>query len=95
VRVRLLREVEGHYPELTACYDRAREHDGTLQGRITVRFTVAPSGDVVGVTDGGGTTLATREVVSCVQGAFARMKFASWDGKAVTAMLPIDFTAPD
>ena len=95
VRGRLLQEVEGRYPELTTCFDRGREHDGTLQGRVTVRFTVAPSGDVVGVVDGGGTTLADKGVIACVQGAFTRMKFTPWEGKAVTAMLPIDFTSPE
>lgn len=95
VRVRLLQEVEGHYPELTQCFDRGREHDGTLQGRVVVRFTVAPSGDVVGLSDPGGSTMPDRDVVACVQSAFTRMKFGAWDGKAVTAVLPIDFTVPE
>lgn len=95
IRVRLLQEVEGHYGELTQCFDRGREHDGTLQGRVVVRFTVAPSGDVVGLTDPGGSTMPDRDVVACVQGAFTRMKFGAWDGKAVTAVLPIDFIAPE
>lgn len=95
IRVRLLQEVEGHYAELTQCFDRGREHDGTLQGRVVVRFTVAPSGDVIGLTDPGGSTMPDRDVVACVQGAFTRMKFGAWDGKAVTAVLPIDFIAPE
>lgn len=94
IRLMLLRQVEDHYPELTECYDRGRDHDGALSGRVSVRFTVAPSGDVVGLSDGGGTTMVDRTVVSCVQGAFTRMKFKSWDGKAVSAMLPIDFSSP-
>ena len=48
----------------------------------------------MGLSDGGGTTILDRGVVACVQGTFTRMKFKSWDGKAVTAMLPIDFTSP-
>lgn len=94
VRARLLKEVEGHYSELIECYDHGREHNGTLHGRVTVKFTVAPSGEVVGLSDGGGTTMPSSDVIDCVQGAFTRMKFASWEGKPVVAVLPIEFVVP-
>lgn len=94
VGARFAGEIEGHYPELTACFDRGRERDAELAGRVTIRLTVAPSGDVIALADGGGTTLSHRGVVGCVQSTFTRMKFAPWEGDEVTALLPVDFTAP-
>ena len=94
VGARFVGEVEGHYGELTACFDRGRERDAELEGRVSVRLTVAPSGDVVALADGGGTTLPHRGVIGCVQSAFTRMKFSPWEGEAVTAVLPLDFSSP-
>ena len=50
---------------------------------------------VVGLADGGGSTIINRDVLSCVQGAISRIKFTPWEGKAVSALLPIDFVAPE
>ena len=89
VRVAILKQIEGHFDEVRACYDRSSERSPS-GGRASLRFVVAPSGEVVSLAD-DGSTLEDKAIVACIGKVVSGLKYASWNGKAVTLVLPIDF----
>lgn len=92
-RSAIVNKVSAYNAPIQKCYDDAARTNGSLQGRVNVRFTVSPSGDVVAL-DSQGSTLADRTVVKCVMSVFSTMKFNPFDGQAVSIVYPIEFTQP-
>lgn len=90
-RGRVLKEVEAYYPQMTKCYTDGHDKNAALVGRVTVKFTVAPNGQVVQTAD-VGSTLPDPAVIACMLGVFSSMKLTPWEGKSVTAVLPIDLS---
>jgi hypothetical protein len=71
-------------PALTDCYDAARRDDPTLNGKVTMKFTVIGAETIGSVieearVDEGGTTLASPGMHECM----------------IEAMLAVSFPAPD
>ena len=89
VRAAILKQIEGHFDEVRACYDRNSERSPS-GGRASLRFVVAPSGEVVNLAD-DGSTLEDKSIVACIGKVISSIKYATWNGKAVTLVLPIDF----
>jgi hypothetical protein len=89
VRSAILKQIDAHNDEIRECYDRHAERD-PHGGRVSLRFLVAPSGEVVSMAD-DGSTVVDKAIVACVSNLVSGQKFASWSGKAVTIVLPIDF----
>lgn len=89
-RGRVLHQVEGYYPKIATCYEEARGRKPDLVGRIVITFTAAPSGDVVQTAVAPGSNLDDAQIEACILGVFSAMKFSAWEGKSVTATLPID-----
>ncbi|UQA58945.1 AgmX/PglI C-terminal domain-containing protein [Polyangium aurulentum] len=62
-----------------ACYTLGADKDGKLSGTVTVKATVAPTGDVkeAGVTK---STVKNKKVDACVVDAFKKVKFPPPEG---------------
>lgn len=81
--------IEARFDDMRACYDRHAERS-PHGGRASLRFVVAPSGEVVSMAD-DGSTLEDKSIVACIGAVISGIKFATWNGKAVSMVLPIDF----
>ncbi len=75
---------------IKGCYERALRRNPNLEGKITVRFTIAGSGKV----STARTTLneLSSEVGNCIVSAFKRFRFPQPDGGALTVEYPFLFT---
>ncbi len=75
---------------IKGCYERALRRDPNLEGKITIRFTIAGSGKV----STARTTLneLTPDVGSCIVSAFKRFRFPQPDGGSLTVEYPFMFT---
>jgi hypothetical protein len=75
---------------IKGCYERALRRDPNLEGKVTVRFTIAGSGKV----STARTTLneLTPDVGNCIVSAFKRFRFPQPDGGSLTVEYPFMFT---
>ena len=89
VRAAILKQLEARFDDMRACYDQHAERS-PHGGRASLRFVVAPSGEVVAMAD-DGSTLEDKSIVACIGKVISTTKFATWNGKAVSLVLPIDF----
>ena len=75
---------------IKGCYEQALKRDPTLQGKVTVRFTISGSGKV---SDAKCiVNELTPAVGSCIEDAFMRFRFPPPEGGAVTFEYPFMFT---
>ena len=88
------RIVRQNFGRFRACYQRGLAMDPSLQGRISVRFTIDKSGAVIHQAD-GGSSLGSADVITCVVRAFANLRFPEPEGGVVNVLYPIIFTAGD
>ncbi len=86
------RIVRQNFGRFRACYQRGLNSDPSLQGRVSVRFTIDKAGAVSSTAD-GGSTLGNAGVVTCVVRAFANLTFPQPEGGAVNVVYPILFSA--
>ena len=85
------RIVRRSFGRIRYCYERGLQKDPKLQGRITVKFVIDPSGKVTKASKGPSTTLPDADVVQCVVRSFESMLFPRPQGGAVVVDYPIDF----
>ncbi len=81
------RVVNQRIAAIRMCYERRLQHDRTLQGRVTVRFTIAPAG-VVTAAEATENTLADPAVGACIAATFRRFRFPSPEGGSATFSFP-------
>ncbi|WP_437893614.1 AgmX/PglI C-terminal domain-containing protein [Sorangium sp. So ce124] len=87
------RIVRQNFGRFRLCYERGLQRDEGLQGRVTVRFTIDPSGALANARD-GGSDLPDSATVSCVVRAFRDLTFPAPEGGSVDVVYPILFTPP-
>jgi hypothetical protein len=69
--------IETHRPEARACYDAAQAVTATLEGDITVLWTIDSKGAVTEVSiDAGKTTLNDTGLSTCITSLFKKQSFA-------------------
>ena len=68
------RVIRRHVNQFRYCYQRRLVGNPNLEGKVATRFTISPSGDVTTVQD-AGSTMPDRDVTTCVQRVFKRMRF--------------------
>jgi len=83
------RRVTRALPAIKGCYERALPRNPTLEGRLEVGFTIAPSGKVSS-TRIGANEVGPR-VANCVAAVFERMRFAEPQGGAARFEYPFFF----
>jgi hypothetical protein len=72
-----------------ACYEAAASSDPTLQGTVSIGFSVAPGGNVTSASV-GGSSLSNPRVSGCMVRIFQRLQFPTAD-KPTNASFPFVF----
>ncbi len=75
-----------------ACYERGLVKNPDLAGRVTARFVIGRTGQVISTAD-GGSDLPDPEVVACVVRNFAALEFPQPEGGIITVTYPIVFAS--
>ena len=88
------RVMQRHVGAIRACYEKALAKDPTLEGRVTVRFTIGKDGSVTEVRD-VALRMKDPEVVSCVQATVKAMTFPQPQGGSVTTTRTFKFASAD
>ncbi|HWB75549.1 MAG TPA: AgmX/PglI C-terminal domain-containing protein [Nannocystaceae bacterium] len=73
------RIVKAHRNEVRFCYEQGLAKHPRLSGKITVSFTIGPTGSVI-VSKAKSSTLKDRDVDACIVKAVKRWKFPKPDG---------------
>ncbi len=85
------RIVRQHRRELKACYESELQKNRNLSGSLTVKFTIAPSGQVIAAVADGG-SLQSPPVASCVTRRIRRWVFPAQNGMGVVVVrYPFNF----
>ncbi|WP_433931424.1 AgmX/PglI C-terminal domain-containing protein [Sorangium cellulosum] len=87
---RIVRQSFGRF---RLCYEEGLGRYPRLQGRVTVHFTIDPSGAVVNARH-GSFDLPDAAVVSCVVRAFPALSFPAPEGGSVDVVYPLHFAPP-
>jgi TonB family protein len=83
--------VRAHIDEVRQCYNEGLTRKPELAGRITVDFTISPSGSVSASEVSPGSTLGDAAVEACVAAAVKRWVFPKPEGGAVLVRYPFSF----
>ncbi len=85
------RIVRQNFGRFRNCYQEGLNANPTLQGRVSVRFTIDKAGLVTNPAD-GGSDIPDGNVRTCVVRSFASLSFPQPEGGAVTVVYPIIFS---
>ncbi len=83
------RVVMSRYGAFRACYESAAARNPTLQGSVSVSWSITPGGSVAGVGIGGN-SLGNARVAGCIKRQISRLKFPAAD-KSTNANWPFVF----
>ncbi len=75
---------------IKACYERSLRRNRSLQGRVTINFTIGEGGRVTRA-QATGSTLGAPEVGQCIATRFRSLRFPSPTGGPVTFQYPFIF----
>ncbi len=81
------RIIRRHLNEVKFCYEKERTRNPRLQGRVTVQFTIAPTG-AVAASIVQSTTLGNPPVEQCFAAAIRRWEFPKPQGGVVVVTYP-------
>jgi TonB family protein len=87
------KEVRRHNAQLRGCYERALNHRPDLTGRITIRFAISPTGQVLssGIQS---STINSAEVDDCTGRAVCDWRFPPPNGGGIVIVsYPFNFTS--
>jgi tetratricopeptide (TPR) repeat protein len=88
------RIVRQNFGRFRLCYVNGLRTNPRLSGRVSVRFVIDRSGGVSTAQD-AGSTMADRNVVSCVVRGFGNLSFPQPEGGIVVVVYPITFSPSD
>jgi TonB family protein len=77
---------------IKGCYERSLRRNPDLQGKISVRFTIGPTGAVVEISVESN-TMGDEEVARCIVSVMRGWRFPKPEGGSVTVAYPFIFTA--
>jgi len=89
--VQIQQVIRRHLHELHSCYEQSLRSCPSLQGKVQVKFVIAPDGSVADAQEQGSTELSPA-VVKCVVKVFSEMVFPQPVGGCVTVTYPILFS---
>jgi beta-lactamase regulating signal transducer with metallopeptidase domain len=81
--------VRARFGAFRTCYENGLKKDPKLAGTVTVKVVIATDGSTTQAAD-DNSTLADKDVVACVVGAFGKLTYAKGSG-VVTVVYPIQF----
>lgn len=73
------RIVRSHLSEVTACYEAGLAKDPTIKGRVSIQFTIAPTGAVAGAIV-QESEIGDAQVGRCIAGAVESWRFPEPEG---------------
>ncbi|MEM6989074.1 MAG: AgmX/PglI C-terminal domain-containing protein [Myxococcota bacterium] len=79
------RIVRAHINEVRYCYNQGLVRKPDLEGRVTIKFTISPTGDV-DKSDVNKTTVEDKNVGRCIAKAVKRWQFPEPDGGGVVVV---------
>lgn len=83
-----------HVSAFQYCYNKALKSNPRLSGELKVKFMILANGDVANDNMGfSGNTSRDRNLTSCIQRVFAKIKFPDPSGGEVIVNYPLNFTA--
>ncbi len=85
------RIVRQNFGRFRLCYQNGLRTNASLQGRVSVRFTIARDGSVSQTQD-AGSDLPDASVVRCVVQSFSNLSFPQPEGGVVTVVFPVLFS---
>jgi Ca-activated chloride channel family protein len=88
------RIVRQNFGRFRLCYENGLRTNPSLQGRITVKFTIDRSGSV-SIAQDGGSDLPDQNVVACTVRGFGNLSFPQPEGGIVVVQYPIIFSPGD
>jgi TonB family protein len=84
------RVINSRLAAIKMCYERQLRRNPTLEGRVTIQFTISGSGTVSSAS-ATENTLGDAEVANCVASTFRRFRFTAPEGGSVTYSFPFVF----
>jgi hypothetical protein len=88
------RIVRQNFGRFRLCYEKGLRTSPALMGRVSVRFTILPTGVATKAVD-AGSDLPDRSVVACVVRAFDGLSFPAPESGSVTVVYPVMFAPGD
>lgn len=86
------RVVRRHRREISYCYEKELQKDKTLQGQVTVKFTISGTGSVIAAVV-SATTMKNRTVESCITDKVRRWVFPEPKGGGIVVVnYPFNFS---
>lgn len=76
------------------CYTDGLKKNPKLSGQVVIRFVIGNDG-VVTTSEDGGSTLPSKEVVSCVLSRMKELRFPRPDGNNFNVLYPMTFAVAD
>jgi hypothetical protein len=89
-QAKVTKTVRARMGALRNCYEKALKKNPTLEGKISVKFTIGTSGRVTGA-EAASDTLGDSTVTDCVVGKFRTFTFDKPEGGSVVYIYPIVF----
>lgn len=77
---------------IKGCYERSLNRNPDLQGKITIRFTIGPTGAIVDIS-AESNTMGDDGVAQCIISRMRGWRFPKPEGGSVTVSYPFIFTA--
>jgi hypothetical protein len=85
------RVVRTNFGKFRLCYEAGLRNCPNLSGRVTVNFTIQPSG-TVSRADSKGSDIPDAAVAKCVAARFKELVFPSFEGPPIKVTYPVVFT---
>jgi hypothetical protein len=86
------RIVRQNFGRFRLCYENGLKANPNLQGRVSVKFVIARTGEVATAAD-SGSDLPDQATVACVVRGFKNLTFPEPEGGIVTVTFPLVFNA--
>jgi biopolymer transport protein ExbD len=90
----VMRIVRQHFGRIRWCYGEALKRDGSMNGKVVLRFTIDREGNATKVTE-GASTLKDEALFTCLKAPFEKLTFPKPEGGPVVVTYPIFLTPPE
>jgi len=86
----IAKTVEARMPALRSIYNKHLKEKPNLNGKITLKFTIAPSGEIISINIMSSAT-GDSEFDEAIKNAVAKWKWKSIEGGNTTVIIPFNF----
>jgi beta-lactamase regulating signal transducer with metallopeptidase domain len=86
--------VRANFGRFRTCYEQGLKRDAKLEGVVTVKYVILPTGAVRDVAD-DGSTLPDLDAIQCIVRGFGNLTYPPPEGGYVTVVYPVQFKPGD